>query len=156
MKIGDPTGNRIRWRLRLISETCVGERWCSPAEFWRVVVALAGLLTVALTVSPFRRRNSLLQRQQDLEARVGIEPTNAAFAEPCLTTWLPRRLRNTIVNLIVGASLVFQRLQRCKKKAKFHISSRSHLENCFENSSFTRRFNILAFKFWTQIAQLIA
>lgn len=26
-----------------------------------------------------------------LEARVGIEPTNAAFAEPCLTTWLPRR-----------------------------------------------------------------
>src|SRR6266850_7678511 len=26
----------------------------------------------------------------ELEARVGIEPTNAAFAEPCLTTWLPR------------------------------------------------------------------
>ena len=26
-----------------------------------------------------------------MEARVGIEPTNAAFAEPCLTTWLPRR-----------------------------------------------------------------
>ena len=25
-----------------------------------------------------------------LEARVGIEPTNEAFAEPCLTTWLPR------------------------------------------------------------------
>ena len=25
------------------------------------------------------------------EARVGIEPTNTAFAEPCLTTWLPRR-----------------------------------------------------------------
>lgn len=29
-----------------------------------------------------------------LEARVGIEPTNAAFAEPCLTTWLPRRPAN--------------------------------------------------------------
>src|SRR5213078_2004862 len=29
-------------------------------------------------------------RQSELEARVGIEPTNAAFAEPCLTTWLPR------------------------------------------------------------------
>jgi hypothetical protein len=28
---------------------------------------------------------------KELEARVGIEPTNAAFAEPCLTTWLPRR-----------------------------------------------------------------
>ena len=26
-----------------------------------------------------------------LEARVGIEPTHKAFAEPCLTTWLPRR-----------------------------------------------------------------
>jgi hypothetical protein len=26
-----------------------------------------------------------------LEAEVGIEPTNEAFAEPCLTTWLPRR-----------------------------------------------------------------
>lgn len=25
-----------------------------------------------------------------LEAKVGIEPTNAAFAEPCLTTWLLR------------------------------------------------------------------
>jgi hypothetical protein len=25
-----------------------------------------------------------------LEARVGIEPTHKAFAEPCLTTWLPR------------------------------------------------------------------
>ena len=27
-----------------------------------------------------------------MEARVGIEPTHKAFAEPCLTTWLPRRL----------------------------------------------------------------
>jgi hypothetical protein len=25
-----------------------------------------------------------------LEAEVGIEPTDEAFAEPCLTTWLPR------------------------------------------------------------------
>jgi hypothetical protein len=29
----------------------------------------------------------------DLEARVGIEPTHKAFAEPCLTTWLPRHFR---------------------------------------------------------------
>ncbi len=29
----------------------------------------------------------------DLEARVGIEPTHKAFAEPCLTTWLPRHCR---------------------------------------------------------------
>src|ERR1700722_19511975 len=33
-----------------------------------------------------------------MEARVGIEPTNAAFAEPCLTTWLPRH-RDSEVNL---------------------------------------------------------
>ena len=28
--------------------------------------------------------------RKSLEARVGIEPTDEAFAEPCLTTWLPR------------------------------------------------------------------
>ena len=33
----------------------------------------------------------MLHPQLDLEARVGIEPTHKAFAEPCLTTWLPRR-----------------------------------------------------------------
>ena len=32
----------------------------------------------------------LLRKQLELEAEVGIEPTNEAFAEPCLTTWLPR------------------------------------------------------------------
>ena len=30
-----------------------------------------------------------------MEARVGIEPTHKAFAEPCLTTWLPRHLLRT-------------------------------------------------------------
>ena len=34
--------------------------------------------------------NSLSKCNLELEARVGIEPTDEAFAEPCLTTWLPR------------------------------------------------------------------
>jgi hypothetical protein len=29
----------------------------------------------------------------ELKATVGIEPTNKAFAEPCLTTWLRRQER---------------------------------------------------------------
>jgi hypothetical protein len=40
-------------------------------------------------VAPCRGK-TLTQKRFDLEARVGIEPTNEAFAEPCLTTWLPR------------------------------------------------------------------
>ena len=35
--------------------------------------------------------NWLRHRNLELEAEGGIEPTNAAFAEPCLTTWLLRR-----------------------------------------------------------------
>ena len=37
-----------------------------------------------------RISNPLAFKPLRLEARVGIEPTNEAFAEPCLTTWLPR------------------------------------------------------------------
>ena len=37
--------------------------------------------------------NLLLHTQLGLEARVGIEPTHKAFAEPRLTTWLPRHPR---------------------------------------------------------------
>ena len=29
-----------------------------------------------------------------MEAEVGIEPTNGAFAEPCLTTWLLRHSKS--------------------------------------------------------------
>ncbi len=35
---------------------------------------------------------------KELEARVGIEPTNKGFADPCLTTWLPRQSRLTHSN----------------------------------------------------------
>jgi hypothetical protein len=47
----------------------------------------------------------LLLAQLELEARVGIEPTHKAFAEPCLTTWLPRRrCAANIVEFVAGAS----------------------------------------------------
>gem|GEM_PF-2968335 len=47
-------------------------------------------LTLPLTFDPKTSQNPLKSQCFKLEARVGIEPTNAAFAEPCLTTWLPR------------------------------------------------------------------
>jgi len=43
-------------------------------------------------VAEYLVRSKVVMRE--LEARVGIEPTNEAFAEPCLTTWLPRRSKN--------------------------------------------------------------
>ena len=48
------------------------------------------LVPVSVPVVGLCCGKTLTQKRFDLEARVGIEPTNAAFAEPCLTTWLPR------------------------------------------------------------------
>ena len=42
-----------------------------------------------------------------MEARVGIEPTHKAFAEPCLTTWLPRRLLVRKLNQIRSLASLF-------------------------------------------------
>jgi hypothetical protein len=39
---------------------------------------------------PARLSNLSSINHFEMEARVGIEPTNTAFAEPCLTTWRPR------------------------------------------------------------------
>ena len=52
--------------------------------------SLAFLVRFLVRAGPLDLRNSLLRRQLEMEARVGIEPTHKAFAEPCLTTWLPR------------------------------------------------------------------
>ncbi len=47
-------------------------------------------LALSLALAPSGFCNSLQKCNLKLEAEVGIEPTNEAFAEPCLTTWLPR------------------------------------------------------------------
>src|SRR5438477_3469948 len=57
------------------------------ATFSRVADVFADSRLVSRLVCP---RKSLSGNAQELEARVGIEPTHKAFAEPCLTTWLPR------------------------------------------------------------------
>ena len=41
-----------------------------------------------------RMREGVWAREKNREAGAGIEPTHSAFAEPCLTTWLPRRNRS--------------------------------------------------------------
>ena len=48
----------------------------------------------------------LMHTHQELEARVGIEPTDEAFAEPCLTTWLPRH-GDAKLNFLLGLTQVY-------------------------------------------------
>ena len=48
------------------------------------------MVSVLVSVADALPLKPLLHSQFGLEARVGIEPTDEAFAEPCLTTWLPR------------------------------------------------------------------
>ena len=48
------------------------------------------MVSVLVSVADHSAPKSLLHTQLELEARVGIEPTHTAFAEPRLTTWLPR------------------------------------------------------------------
>ena len=52
------------------------------------------------SIEPARRTNSTLAIKPERlgEAGAGIEPANRGFADPDLTTWLPRRLRAASVN----------------------------------------------------------
>ena len=73
-----------------------------------------------------------------MEARVGIEPTHKAFAEPCLTTWLPRHeSEQKIEQNAAGASLFNRRLSeydvaRFSKGEKPGVVSWTSLSGCTE------------------------
>src|SRR5208282_5790171 len=65
----------------------VSRNWPILAQWCEILF----LLELLLELRPVNFHKSLPHTRFGLEARVGIEPTNEAFAEPCLTTWLPRR-----------------------------------------------------------------
>ena len=51
---------------------------------------VVNMVSVLVSVADSYATKPLPLKQFGMEARVGIEPTDEAFAEPCLTTWLPR------------------------------------------------------------------
>ena len=56
---------------------------------------VGNVVSVLVSVADSLAPKPLLHTQLGLEARVGIEPTHKAFAEPRLTTWLPRHAPDT-------------------------------------------------------------
>ena len=67
----------------------------ATAGLWLPSVGVTLLVSILVSVMDSSSPKPLLQAQMELEARVGIEPTHKAFAEPCLTTWLPRHRSRT-------------------------------------------------------------
>src|SRR5580658_8159970 len=111
-------------------------RFCyePPTESCRLVSALCrpgGSLLVAFSLPcaswtqsmhnsihtrPARLSNLSSINHFEMEARVGIEPTNTAFAEPCLTTWRPRLhlLQSKSMSLPVQRKFRFFMLLPCQ------------------------------------------
>ena len=103
------------------------------------------MVSVLVSVADSYATKSLPLKRFGMEAEVGIEPTNAAFAEPCLTTWLPRH-RDDKVNFVSHPNQVKFRIgqlfyleglrwpkgvecQRCKSKEIARVKERDQF-NC--------------------------
>ena len=93
-----PTRPGLRAAVQLAVQVAV-QHPCSLrssfAGFCRYLRAAATLWKSTQTgmIKKVRACFSKAYAVSDLEARVGIEPTNKGFADPGLTTWLPRHYR---------------------------------------------------------------
>ncbi len=65
------------------------QRLKKPSTQKAIFSTLAGFFSTSTTL--FACDPCIYGALRANEARVGIEPTHRAFAEPGLTTWLPRR-----------------------------------------------------------------
>jgi hypothetical protein len=82
-------------------------------KFWQVMANCSDTrrFTDSFTDSGHSdRRNSFVLNEVEMEARVGIEPTHTAFAEPRLTTWLPR-LPSQAYQVISKTQVMFGHLE---------------------------------------------
>ena len=106
------------------------ERSVGVSPVARRIWGPASLVSV-WTLAPLK---PLLQWQFRMEAEVGIEPTNEAFAEPCLTTWLLRRSDQ-------NSQLYPSGKNGFLRKRKSITSGRVKILNHFSDSKFISNFN---------------